>query len=591
MHAFPDDPPLSDVSRPIFIGALAVPASLRSAWLEVACEGDVRVRAAVERLLKHASFDVDATDDVLGTTVGRWRLLRPLGRGGRGCVYEGVATSPWEGPDRAAVKLMSAIVEPGRFADHSHPRLALPCEWGDSPCPWVAAPLVPHAEPILDAAADRAATAADRTRLVMEACEVVASLHAQGIAHGDIAPGNLLVDGAGDVHVIDLDLASGHQMPRDDQRGGTPGFMAPECYDGPATPASDVFALGAVLYRMLAGHNPHPSPRDPIAAAHVARELAPIPLSHFAPGLPHGLEDAINAALSKHPQARPPNAAAFREELDAALQGAIVPRMWGTWMLMVLVVLVVAAVGWLFSPVDRGTSRYSALVLAAEPAGYWDFNEYRQIEPNAGTSSDSLDGTWSGSVSVGQGGIGGAAYLQAGGLTVPSSLPLHLNGPMSIEFWFRLDEIEPPGTTYALSKGRDTGAGFYRMSVGRGVVPGTIAVRAAGRNGTPVLDAQPKADPAAWHHVVWTCPGPGGTQQLWLDGDMVAGQPVPGGIFGTNDEPLMIGRHGESAWAYHHRGWIDEVAVYRGVMPDAEIRRHAEAGLAALSTGSGRPGP
>lgn len=574
-----------DLVRRIFVAAVAVPKSLRGAWLDVACEGDAEVRARVDRLLGWVQAEVQE-DSMVGTTLGRWLLLRALGRGGIGRVYEGVASGPWDGPVRAAIKITKSPI-PLIEAGQTHPRLTLLIESGDEPCPWVAMPLVPHAEPILDAAAAIAPTAADRTRLVMDACDVVATLHDQGMVHGDLSPGNLLVDGDGHVHVIDLDLASDANAQQAGRRGGTPGFIAPECYEGLPTPASDVYALAGVLYRLLSGHNPYPSPKDQVTAAHVARELRPVPLSHFAPGLPEGLEAVVAGSLSKEPGLRPPDARALEALLRSALAGERLGSRRATGVLLAMVVLMVAAVGRIFAP--ETPSLYEESVLADAPVGFWRLNERRTADPNRGTAGDRYDGVWSGDVDVGAGGIDGAAYFDAGALTIPSGLPIHLNGPMSIELWFRLPRADAAGTTYLLSKGRDTGAGFYRISVGRGRTPGSIAVRAAGRNGTTPLDAQVRADADAWHHLVWACGEPEGLQHLWLDGEVVATQPVPGGLFGSNDHPMLVGRHGEASWAFHHRGWVDEVAVYRGVLSQAAIRLHHDAGRKA--SGSERTDP
>ena len=98
----------------------------------------------------------------------------------------------------------------------------------------------------------------ERVRLFCKVAQVIAPLHRVGVVHGDIKPGNAIIDAAGDAHVIDFGLA--RVMGRDRSEGATGGtlpFMAPELLRGDApTVQSDVFALGATLWLMLTGDLP-----------------------------------------------------------------------------------------------------------------------------------------------------------------------------------------------------------------------------------------------------------------------------------------------------------------------------------------------
>ena len=136
----------------------------------------------------------------------------------------------------------------------------------------------------LDAAAEHA-TPPERVALLSRVAEVIAPLHRVGVVHGDIKPGNAVIDARGDAHVIDFGLA--RIVGRDAQSGapaGTLPFMAPELLRGvAASPRSDIYALGATLWLLLTGGYPRDrrrlgdesAPEIPKAAdAFVARALA-----------------------------------------------------------------------------------------------------------------------------------------------------------------------------------------------------------------------------------------------------------------------------------------------------------------------------
>ena len=98
-------------------------------------------------------------------------------------------------------------------------------------------------------------------RMGLRVCEALAALHEAGVVHGDLKPANLLVlpESPEDVRLVDLGLAAlpGHERP---SFAGTPGYAAPELRRGePATPASDLFALGATMHALLTGALPRGS--------------------------------------------------------------------------------------------------------------------------------------------------------------------------------------------------------------------------------------------------------------------------------------------------------------------------------------------
>jgi len=161
--------------------------------------------------------------------------------------------------------------------------------------------------------------------LVRQAAGALAEAHAKGIVHRDVKPENLYVTTAGGepdfVKVLDFGIAVFEHDPEEEpaaEIAGSPATISPEVLRGePATPASDVYALGVVLYFLLTGQYTFGSLRGPdILAAHL--EEVPVPPSvRRGEALPPELEGLILRCLSKDPGDRPRDAMAFAARLDA----------------------------------------------------------------------------------------------------------------------------------------------------------------------------------------------------------------------------------------------------------------------------------
>ena len=258
----------------------------------------------------------------------RYRLVRMIGSGGMGTV--------WEAEDEilgrpVAVKVLSESLAAGeravrRFerearaaARLSGPHIAAVYDFGRSEDrPYIVMELVPG-----ETLADRLAREGplppqEAARIATQVAEALEEAHAAGIVHRDVKPGNVMLTPAGDVKVMDFGIAAAawaERVTTSDLVLGTPSYLAPEqAKSEKTTPASDVYALGAVLYEMCAGRPPFVA-ESPVAVALAHVRDDPQPLDQVAKGVPPNIAAAAMAALAKDPAERPPSAAAFASML------------------------------------------------------------------------------------------------------------------------------------------------------------------------------------------------------------------------------------------------------------------------------------
>jgi len=139
------------------------------------------------------------------------------------------------------------------------------------------------------------------------------------IVHRDVSPGNILIDTQGHVKLLDFGIARADQTDeyktRDGMFKGKLTYAAPEVYDGSsATPRSDVYSAGVVLYQLLSGENPFRGKNMAEIVRRVLTEKLP-PIAPSREDVSKGLDDAIAVALAKSPGDRYPTAAAFADAL------------------------------------------------------------------------------------------------------------------------------------------------------------------------------------------------------------------------------------------------------------------------------------
>ncbi len=337
----------------------------RGAFLDAACGAAPGLRAEVESLLSayaHAGDFMDALDSERGVAllegtsevvpsrgrVGPYRLLRELGRGGMGVVHlaeraEGgfaqrvVIKLIKRGMDSDAI-LRRFLRERQILAGLEHVNVARLLDGGvtDDGQPYFAMEYV-DGEPLTTYCDGRELTVEQRLRLFEDACRAVQHAHGQLVVHRDLKPSNMLVTGEGRLKLLDFGIAKllveEDDAPALTQAGAhvlTPNYAAPEQVRGePVTTATDVYALGVVLYELLTGRLPHDA--DARGRTDVARavcEVEPRPPSLAAASQPRlakrlrgDLDTIVMKALSKEPSRRYASAEAMAEDVRRHLAG------------------------------------------------------------------------------------------------------------------------------------------------------------------------------------------------------------------------------------------------------------------------------
>ncbi len=352
-------------AREIFQQAVELPRERRGAFLEERCAGDAGLRAEVESLLE---FDEGGDGFLEGTPFtaspslaarmglrvperfGRYRVIRLVGEGGMGAVYEAEQENPRR---KVALKVVYPAFASGqllrRFEHEAHvlgqlkhPGIGQIFEagWEDTPYgrqPYFAMEFV--SGPTLTEYAERAGLGVrERLELMARVCEAIQHAHMKGVIHRDLKPANILVeeaterrsDGAtkggaraevgqpkildfGIARMTDSDIRYATVQTNVGQLLGTVPYMSPEQVSGDPSKLdarSDVYALGVLMYELLAGRLPYDVHDRPLPeVARVIREQEPRTLAGIDPALAGDVSTIVGKALAKEPERRYQSAA------------------------------------------------------------------------------------------------------------------------------------------------------------------------------------------------------------------------------------------------------------------------------------------
>jgi eukaryotic-like serine/threonine-protein kinase len=280
----------------IFQTAVDLPTAERTAFLTEACAEDDVLRTQVDLLLTQymqagdfietppltADLDWLATlaesDPLIGRRIGAYRLEREVGRGGMGAVYLGLRADN-EFQKRVAIKLIKRGMDTDfilrRFrrerqilASLDHPHIARLLDGGttEDGLPYFVMEYI-EGQPLHSYCDSRRLTIAERLRLFLPICDAVNYAHQNLVIHRDIKPSNILITADGSPRLLDFgiakllnpDLLNDSLEPTGTaMRLMTPEYASPEQVRGEAaTPLSDVYSLGTLLYELLTGHRPY----------------------------------------------------------------------------------------------------------------------------------------------------------------------------------------------------------------------------------------------------------------------------------------------------------------------------------------------
>lgn len=343
----------------LFLGALEQPIEDRAGFL-LRSEADPKVRATVEQLLEADADPATVLSgsavgilaglpasgagpgaDLAGVRVGPYRLMEKIAEGGMGTVY---LAEHGEFDQRVAVKLIKRGMDTDeivrRFAGErqilarlEHPNIARLLDGGvtDDGLPWFSMEYV-AGEPIDEYCTRHGLALRERLALFAAVCDTVRYAHASLVVHRDLKPSNILVTTDGVVKLLDFGIAKvvggdedvSAAVTRTGLRPMSPGYAAPEQVRGdPVTTATDVYALGVVLYRLLASHSPYGDGLNTGELEKAILTLTPPPPSE-AKGAVTSDRDVDNIslmALRKEAERRYESAGAFGDDIRRYLSG------------------------------------------------------------------------------------------------------------------------------------------------------------------------------------------------------------------------------------------------------------------------------
>jgi tetratricopeptide (TPR) repeat protein len=280
----------------------------------LAFDGGTQIRSVVHKAVGLAFHDPAAN----GEHCGQFQLLRQIGRGGMGVVYLAERTDG-EVRQLVAVKLLRSSLDSSearqRFlqerqilANLTHPHIARMIDAGHRPDgrPYLVMEYI-DGQPI-DQFAEGLSTR-KKVALTAMVCDAIASAHQKLVVHRDLKPGNILVDGSCSPRVLDFGIAKWMDEASETatvERRLTPEYASPEQIAGaPATTATDIYSIGAVLYKLLTGAGP--SRRNPPAPGRAGAQSD------------RDLDAIVLKALREEPEERYSTADKFAEDLRAWL--------------------------------------------------------------------------------------------------------------------------------------------------------------------------------------------------------------------------------------------------------------------------------
>lgn len=329
--------------RDLVLGAMELEAAQRSAWLRQECSEDPALLREVLSILDvetggFLKSPIVAMDpaELVGRTLGSFRLMEVIGRGGMGVVFRARQNEPERD---VAIKVLRAFageeglrrfeVEIRAAAKLDHPSIVRVITSGsEGDTRWYAMDLVQGSsfEDLVRAAPEKGPDSETVARLMVQLLRALDHAHGRRVIHRDVKPANVLVDGEGRVRLTDFGLARDLDrtgISRSDQVAGTLAYMSPEqarALKDAVDWRTDVYSAGAVMFALLAGGPPHSGSTGAEVISQILN-AAPVPLRAIRPDVDRGLATICDTALRQVPEERYPSAEAMADDLERWLSG------------------------------------------------------------------------------------------------------------------------------------------------------------------------------------------------------------------------------------------------------------------------------
>lgn len=276
-------------------------------------------------------------DSLIGKSLGRYRILSQLGKGGMAVVYEALDTTLdrhvaikfiQPGKEQLDIFLARFKREARMLAKLSHPNIVKIFDSGEyEDSPYLVMDYI-QGGTLKELMKGKPIPWKRSMRIIIQMARALDAAHKEGILHRDIKPSNILMANDRDPMLSDFGVAKivadeGETVTTLTDTGmgiGTPDYMAPEQGVGEASERSDIYALGVVLYQLITGRLPYHA--DTPLAVMLKKSTEPLPRpSTYVKGLPGQLEKILIKALAQKPAERYKNMGEFATALDAIFHG------------------------------------------------------------------------------------------------------------------------------------------------------------------------------------------------------------------------------------------------------------------------------
>ena len=409
--------------KAVFDQAIEADPATRGEILRHQCGNDEELLKQVEALLASdeaanslldgsgmaaaaAGLAARGTNPLIGRTIGPYRVIREIGRGGMGCVYLAQRAD-----DRFRRRVALKALDPALVDRHTlhrfenerqtlasldHPNIIKLIDGGttEDGLPWLVMDYV-EGQTLDKYCESHKLDIPERLKLFRTVCAAVHYAHQNLVIHRDLKPSNVMVTAEGVPKLLDFGIAKmlrpeflphtvGHTLTNSQPM--TPQFASPEQIRSlPVTTASDIYSLGVLLYYLITGRHPYTAgsllelgraicetePEKPSTAAQAARlevQASPVPRKESGG---RDLDMIVLMAMRKEPQRRYASAEHLSEDLRRLLEGHPVMARKDTW---------TYRAGKLVSRHKPGTALAVAAVVALIVTGLFAYREYRKSE-------------------------------------------------------------------------------------------------------------------------------------------------------------------------------------------------------------------